>query len=169
MQLALSAVERTSLEAAATAERRVRVWRRYRAILLLAEGEVGPEQVAAALGCARASVYGWAQTWRSHGLTGLQEAPRTGRPAKLAGEGTAALEQVLATDPQACGQRATGWTVPLLRAELAAAGYAVSERTVRRTLHRQGWRWKRPKYVLGRPDPAYEEKRGRSWPRRGPS
>ncbi len=35
------------------------------------------------------------------------------------------------------------------------------ERTVRRTLHRLGWRWKRPKYVLGRPDPAYAEKKSR--------
>jgi transposase len=35
--------------------------------------------------------------------------------------------------------------VPLLRAELAAAGHAVGERTIRRTLHRLGWRWKRPK------------------------
>jgi transposase len=165
MRLDLSEAERTRLEAAAAAERRVRVWRRYRALLLLAEGELGPEQVAAALGCARASVYGWVQAWRRQGVAGLQEAPRTGRPPRLAGAGTAALEQVLATDPQACGQHATGWTVPLLRSELAAAGYAVSARTVRRTLHRQGWRWKRPKYVLGRPDPAYAEKRGPSLPK----
>lgn len=169
MQLELSGAEQASLEAAAAAERRVRVWRRYRAILLLAGGELGPAQVAVALGCARASVYGWAQAWRIAGLAGLQEAPRTGRPARLAGDGTAVLEQVLATDPQARGQHATGWTVPLLRAELAAAGHDVSERTIRRTLHRQGWRWKRPKYVLGRPDPAYAAKRGRSLPRRRPS
>jgi hypothetical protein len=25
-------------------------------------------------------------------------------------------------------------------------------------LHRLGYRWKRPQYVLGRPDPAYAEK-----------
>jgi transposase len=49
--------------------------------------------------------------------------------------------------------------VPLLRAELAAAGHAAGERTIRRALHRLGWRWKRPKYVLGRPDPAYGEKK----------
>ena len=50
--------------------------------------------------------------------------------------------------------------MPLLRAELEGAGYRVSGRTVRRTLHRLGFRWKRPKYVLGRPDP--EAKKG-SW------
>ncbi|WP_083856779.1 winged helix-turn-helix domain-containing protein [Nitrolancea hollandica] len=45
---------------------------------------------------------------------------------------------------------------------MARAGYLVGERTIRRTLHRLGWRWKRPKYVLGRPDPDYAKK-GPSW------
>ena len=49
--------------------------------------------------------------------------------------------------------------MPLLRTELAASGYAVSIRTVRRTLHRLGYRWKRPQYVLGRPDPDYDAKK----------
>jgi transposase len=160
MRLELDEAERATLEAAAAGERRVRVWRRYRAILLLTE--LGPEEVTTVLSCARSSVYGWARAWRSGGVASLQEAPRAGRPARLAGDGTAALEQVLTSDPQARGQHATGWTVPLLRSALAAAGYVVSERTVRRTLHRQGWRWKRPKYVLGRPDPDYAAKRGRS-------
>ena len=39
----------------------------------------------------------------------------------------------------------------MLQDELAAAGHAVSARTIHRALHRLGWRWKRPKYVLGRP------------------
>jgi transposase len=72
------------------------------------------------------------------------------------------LEELLAADPQAHGRHATGWTVPLLRTELAAAGIVAGERTIRRALHRLGWRWKRPKFVLGRPDPAYAEKKGRS-------
>jgi transposase len=50
--------------------------------------------------------------------------------------------------------------VPLLQTELAQAGYHVGARTIRRALHRLGYRWKRPQYVLGRPDPAYAEKRG---------
>lgn len=157
--LELTAEERRALERAAREARQVRHWRRYRAVLLLAES--GPDAVAAALGCSRASVYGWAAAWRQYGLAGLHEQPRRGRPAKLAGQGSTALTALVASDPQAQGQHATGWTVPLLRAELAAAGHAVSERTIRRTLHALGWRWKRPKYVLGRPDPDYEAKKGR--------
>jgi len=157
VRLELTVEERAALEAAAGAERRVRRWKRYRAVVLLAE--VGPEGVARALGSARSSVYAWAAAWRARGLDGLRERPRPGRPRRLGGGGEATLEGLLGQDPQARGQHATGWTVPLLRAQLARAGYAVGERTIRRALHRRGWRWKRPKYVLGRPDPAYAEKK----------
>jgi transposase len=160
MRLELTAGQRSALEAAAAVERRVGRWKRYRAIVLLAEQ--APETVAAALGCARASVYSWAAAWRRRGLEGLRERPRGGRPRRLAGAGEATLEALLASDPQAHGQHATGWTVPLLRAALERGGHAASEHTVRRCLHRLGWRWKRPKYVLGRPDPDYAEKNRRS-------
>jgi len=72
------------------------------------------------------------------------------------------LTALLADDPQRHGHHATGWTVPLLHGEAHAAGIGVSEHTVRRVVRRLGWRWKRPKYVRGRPGPSYEEKKGRS-------
>jgi len=159
MRVVLTGGERALLEATAAGERRVGRWKRYRAIRLLAERS--PEAVGDALGASRSTVYAWAAAWRARGLAGLQERPRSGRPRRLAGAGETALEALVAADPQARGLHATGWTVPLLRAELAQAGYVVGERTIRRALHRRGWRWKRPKYVLGRPDPAYAEKK---WP-----
>ena len=161
MVIALDPRGRGDLEAAAAAEPRARVWRRYRAVLLLAEGRA-PAAVAAALGCSRASVYAWAAAWRTSGLAGLGGRPPGGGPARLEERAGPLLEGLLGEDPQARGHRATGWTVALLRAELAAAGVPAGDRTVRRALHRLGWRWKRPKYVLGRPDPAYEQKRGPS-------
>jgi transposase len=157
MQLELSNDERAALEAAAASERRVRQWRRYRAVLWCGEQPV--EQVATTLGCGRATVYAWAAAYRAHGLAGVVVRPRGHRPPLLSDAAIAVLERRLSEDPQTHGQHATGWTVPLLQAELAAEGHVVSERTIRRTLHRRGWRWKRPKYVLGRPDPAYAEKK----------
>ena len=166
----LSATERTELEGAARRERRVRQWRRYQALLLLGAGE-HPTRVAAAVGCSLASIYNWAGAWNrptdwqgrplARKLDAVGEAPHGGRPRRLDRATEAGVEQLLATDPQAHGFAATDWTVPLLRTELGRQGHALSERTLRRTLHRLGYRWKRPKYVLGRPDPAYEQKRGR--------
>jgi transposase len=163
VELTLTEDQQGALEAVAAGESRVRHWRRYRAVLLLGEGRRAKE-VAAALGCARSSVYAWAAAWGEAGPDGLREAPPPGRARTLSragGAGERCLAVLLAEEPQARGHHATGWTVSLLRTELAAAGHAVGERTVRRTLHRLGWRWKRPKYVLGRPDPGYTEKKPR--------
>jgi transposase len=164
MSLVLSDTERAALADAAAHERRVRRWRRFQALLLLADGH-RPEAVAASLGCSRASVYNWRAAWREDGLAGVVEAahppPLVAHTAPL----EALLNALLADDPQQHGHHATGWTVPLLHGEARAAGIAVSERTVRRAVRRLGWRWKRPKYVLGRPDPAYAEKKGGSSPR----
>ncbi len=161
MGLTLKPKERTQLAQAASKEKRVRTWRRMRAIELLAEGR-SPEAVAAALGCARSSVYAWAKAWREVGLWGLREGSRPGRRRSLEGQAEGLLEELLKeANPQRRGYRSSGWTVPLLRSELAKSGYVVSERTVRRTLKRLGFRWKRPKYVLGRPDPDHESKKGK--------
>ena len=169
--VALSAAERSELEEAARREKRVRQWRRYQALLLLGAGE-HPTKVAAAVGCSLASIYNWAGAWNqptdrqgdaaARKLDAVRETPHGGRPRRLDRAAEARVERLLAADPQAHGFAATDWTVPLLRAELAKHGHVLSERTLRRTLHRLGYRWKRPKYVLGRPDPAYEQKRGRS-------
>lgn len=158
MEMRLSTSERTALEAAAAGERRVRVWRRYRAVLLLDEGQP-PAVIAATLGCSLSSVYGWATAWHRDGLRGVRGQPHGGGVVALAVRAGAVLERLLDEDPQGRGHQSGGWTVPLLRTELATAGYPVSTKTIRRALHQLDYRWKRPKYVLGRPDPAYAEKK----------
>jgi transposase len=159
MRLTMTERQRIELEAAAAAENGVRRWRRYQAVLLLAEGHA-PAAVAHTLRCSRASVYAWAARWQAQGVLGLREGDHGGGRVKLDAAGEAAVEGVLAVDPQTRGHQATGWTVPLLRTELARVGVVVGERTIRRALRRLGYRWKRPQYVLGRPDPGYAEKKG---------
>lgn len=159
MPVRLTEAQHADLQAAAAAEPRVRRWKRYQAVLLRAAGLTVPA-VAAALHCSEASVYGWTARWRRGGVAGLQEGNHGGGKAKLDAAGATVVVTLLSADPQAHGHQATGWTVPLLRTELTRAGYSVGERTIRRTVHRLGYRWKRPQYVLGRPDPAYVEKRG---------
>ena len=159
-ELSLTDGQRAALEAAVVVEQRTRSWKRYQAVLLLAEGQT-PVVVAHALRCSVASVYHWAARWRQAGAVGVTEGPHPGAARRLDAAGEAVLSGLLETDPQTHGHQATGWTVPLLGTALAAAGYPVSARTIRRTVHRLGYRWKRPQYVLGRPDPAYAEKKGR--------
>jgi transposase len=160
MRVTLTEDDREQLTAAAAHERRVRHWRRYQALLLLAEDKP-PEAVATAVGCSRASVYNWVNAWQTAGIAGLIESPHGTAPRAHTEPLAALLTALLGSDPQQYGHHATGWTVSLLHGETRRAGYLVSARTVRRTVRRLGWRWKRPKYVLGRPDPAYAEKKGR--------
>lgn len=160
MRLMLSESQRAELEAAAAAEKGVRRWKRYRAVLLRGAG-MTVAAVAHTLECSPASVYAWTAAWRRAGATGLREGEHGGGKVKLGAAEEAVLVRLLAEDPQARGHRATGWTVPLLQGELGQVGAHVGERTIRRALHRLGYRWKRPQYLLGRPDPAYAEKKGR--------
>ncbi len=152
--------ERAALEAGQRPVRRVREWRRLQAVRLLADGQEA-SAAAQAVGCSVSAVYYWAEAWREQGLAGLAEGPHDGRPRRLDARAEAEVARLLADDPQAHGYMATDWTVPLLRTELMQQGHALSERTLRRSLQRLGSRWKRPKYVLGRPDPADAAKKGR--------
>jgi transposase len=164
MQIELSATEWDELEQAQRQERRVRHWRRYQAIRLIAQGQ-SPQTVAAAVGCRLSSVYSWVAIWKQVGRAGLLEPRHGGRSRRVDAEGIRQVEALLATDPHELGEQATEWTAPLLLAHLSRAGYDMSEHTLRRTLHRLGWRWKRPRYELGRPDPAYDLKKKWSWSR----
>ncbi|HEU0028553.1 MAG TPA: helix-turn-helix domain-containing protein [Ktedonobacterales bacterium] len=159
MAFALTPAERQALTAAQGQSRSVRHWRRYQAILLRADG-LTVTQVAQALSCTETSVYNWTAAYRRQGAPGVHEGVHRGAARRLDAAGEMALTRLLqANDPQAHGYRATGWTASLLQTELARRGWRASLHTVRRSLDRLGWRWKRPKYVLGRPDPAYAEKK----------
>jgi len=161
MQLVeMAADDRKALDEAQRAVRNVREWRRFQVVRLLANGREAGE-VAQVLGCSVSSVYYWASDWRERKAAGLAEGPHAGQPRRLDTAAQAQLGHLLAADPQAHGYAATDWTAPLLQTELAKRGHELSERTLRRTLHRLGYRWKRPRYILGRPDPAYEAKKGR--------
>lgn len=159
MILELTPEQRTALEAAAAHARQTRTWKRYQALLLLADGQ-RIAQVSSALACGQSTIYHWVDLWRDEGVAGLAEGRHPGRAHRLDAAAAQYLQALLGSDPQTYGHHATGWTVPLLLGELATMGWVVADRTLRRTLKRLGYRWKRPQYVLGRPDPAYAEKRG---------
>ena len=57
---------------------------RCRIVLLAArDDEPSNQQIAAELGCDRHTVGQWRERFARHGLAGLQDAPRSGRPRKF--------------------------------------------------------------------------------------
>ena len=80
--------------------------------------------VAHTLRCSRASVYAWAAALAAAGGgAGCAKATTAAAGSSWMRRARRCWRALLATDPQARGHHATGWTVPLLRTELARAGY----------------------------------------------
>jgi transposase len=88
---------------------------------------------------------------------------RAGRPRRLAERVEQVLVMVLEMAPHGQGYRAAQWTTPLLRQYLRERqALAVSEVPVRRGLHRLGYCWKRPRYILARRSPYWRQAKGGS-------
>ncbi len=159
MPLTLTDGEREALEQEVARSRQVRRWRRCQAILRLSAGE-SAAAIARTFGVGESTVLSWDLKWRRAGLAGLRERPHPGAPRHIHSSVETQLHTWLARSPLEDGFTATNWTIALLGAALARSGTVVSTSTLRRTLKRLGYRWKRPKYVLDRPDPAAAEKKG---------
>lgn len=159
----LNDTERERLNDALKQVKDIRSYRRIVAMLKLDAGE-SPELVAEALEVHLATVYRWIDRYcRQHSANDLLEQPRSGRPSLLGNLSDKHLDQLLRHSPQYFGHRATSWTVALLTTELQRQfGIAASDETLRRRLHRQQYRWKRPRYRYRDPDPHKGQKKGAS-------
>ena len=136
----------------------VRLYRRTLAVLEYDRGRPVTD-IADMLGVTRQSVHNWVTAY-AHELdpAALADAGWEGRPPLLTPGDEGWLRLLLSYSPQYLGYPATGWTVPLLREELYRdTGRRPSDDTLRRALHRLGYVWKRPRYILA-PDPEREKK-----------
>jgi transposase len=160
--LTLTDAERDHLRGLARRSDDRRVIHRALALLDLGAGHGAPA-VAARLGVARSTVYGWVARYRDERIKAptLRDRPRVGRPPDARRAAAELAGVALASDPRAVGYRHTTWTVPLLVARLkAAAGKDASDTTMRRALHGLGYRWERPRFVLSRRSPTWRQAKG---------
>jgi transposase len=162
--LRLTARDRGSLSEVARSSSDGRETRRALALLDLDAGEP-PTEVAQRYRVSRSTVYEWAARWhdpdRPRGER-LRDAARGGRPPQTRDAAEAALAGLMPTAPTDHGYRHPAWTTPLLLAHLRRHGLAASDTTVRRALHRLGYRWKRPRFVLSRRAEHWRQAKGGS-------
>jgi len=162
--LRLTARDRETLSEKARSNADARETRRALALLDLDAGE-SPTRVAQRYRVSRSTVYEWAARWhdtdRPRGER-LRDAGRGGRPPATRDAVTGVLAGLMPTAPTAHGYRHPAWTTPLLLAHLAREGVAASDTTVRRALHRLGYRWKRPRFVLSRRAARWRQAKGGS-------
>jgi transposase len=126
-------------------------------IVLLAADEVPGKQIATIVGCAEGTVVTWRGRYAEHGLAGLEDLPRPGKPAQLPeAVRDRVLELTLTEPPDQFG--ATHWSCRLLASALAGEGTPISHATIARIWHRFGvqpWRAETFKFST---DPELEGK-----------
>lgn len=160
--LTLTAWQRRRLRRQLHQTQDARFYRRILAVLEVVRGTPIP-QVARTLGVSRRMVYYWLANYtRRHHADDLLLEDRPGRPTLWTEDARALLQELLTGSPTHRGYYAVNWTVPLLQEELRhGTGNDFSDDTIRRELRRQGYVWKRPRYVLD-PDPELEKKTAHS-------
>jgi transposase len=157
-QLQLTSWQRHRLRRQLARTEDVRLYRRTLAVLEFDHGRPAAD-IARLLGVTRQSVYNWVEAYtRACDATVLQD-HRGGAYRRLLDEDAEhCLEALLARTPQDLDYPHTSWTVPLLREALEiATGQPVGDATLRRTLRRLDYVWKRPRYAFA-PDPEREKK-----------
>ncbi|MGQ0766735.1 MAG: IS630 family transposase [Gemmatimonadota bacterium] len=149
-ELTLSALERDQLEALARSRALPHSQvRRAQIVLRSARGEANTT-IAEALGVSAPLVSLWRRRFRTHGLAGLYDAPRSGRPRTHDDERVARLlQQVLKRKPP----EADTWTV---RSVAAATG--ISKSSVQRYFALFGVQPHRAQTFKISPDPFFIEK-----------
>ena len=160
--LRLSARDRDTLSEKARSSTDARETRRALALLDLDAGEP-PTKVAVRYRVSRSTVYEWPARWGNTDrprADRLRDADRTGRPPSTRDAVGEALAELMPTAPAVHGYRHPAWTTPLLLAHLRRQGGEVSDTTVRRALHRLGYRWKRPRFVLSRRAEHWRQAKG---------
>jgi transposase len=121
-----------------------RVALRAHMVLLSGRGYPVP-QIAQIHACGDDVVRTWLHRYEQAGVAGLADEARSGRPPtdRLAGHSVDAQAQ---QSPRCSGHVQACWTVGLLAVCLARRFHVVlSVSSVRRYLHRMGWRWARPR------------------------
>src|SRR3954465_15619441 len=126
-------------------------------IVLLAADEMPGKQIAEMVGCAEGTVVTWRGRYAEHGLAGLEDLPRPGKPSPLPETlRDRVLELTLTEPPDQFG--ATHWSSRLLASALAGEGTPISHATIARIWHRFGVQpWRAPTFTFAT-DPELDAK-----------
>ena len=142
-----------------------RVAKRLQAVVLNAEGRTSGD-IAAILKAPRSKVSQWLAYYEQHGVEGLLEGQRSGRPPELSTAQRQQLGDILDSGPVAYGLDCGVWTSPMIAWLIEEEfGVAYHPGHVRKLLHGLGFSVQRPRRVLARADPDAQQRwRRRTYP-----
>ena len=140
-----------------------RVRERARIIRAAADGgTIGA--LARRLGTGQKTVRLWIGRFNAHGLAGLKDAPRSGRPPTYTPEQVGELVALALTKPSVLGLPFGCWTLDRLAAYIREhRGIRMKRGRIQQVLVREGLRWRAEETWFGeRVDPQFAQKRGKS-------
>lgn len=116
------------------------------------------------LGCSEPTVRLWIKRFNAHGVEGLTDAPRSGRPPTYTPEQVAEVLAAALTAPQTLGLPFGCWTLDRLASYLhEQRGIPIKRSRIDELLVREGLRWRTQETWFGeRVDPQFAAKRGKS-------
>lgn len=157
------AADRAVLESAARRSSAPhRLVMRARIVLLAADG-LPNCVIAARLGVCDDTVRKWRRRYCQHGLDGMADAPRPGRPRKFAAHVAVEVKALACELPITTGTPLARWSCPELAREAAACGItpAISASTIRRWLAEDALKpWQHRSWIFPR-DPYFALKAAR--------
>jgi transposase len=135
-----------------------RVATRIRAVVLNADGRTSG-QIADILKSPRSKVSEWLSLYEQHGVEGLKEGHRSGRPPELSPKQRTLLSDIIESGPVAYGLDTGVWTSPMI-ARVIEEEFSVSYHPghVRRLLCQLGFSVQRPRRMLARANKADQDR-----------
>jgi transposase len=160
----LTAEERTKIEQLAHARKEAaRLVQRARIIWLSHQGYRVPE-IADEVDLSEYSARLWIKRFNDRGLPGLDDEPRSGRPATYSSEQASLVIETALTKPDTLGLPFACWTLDRLEAYLnEEKGVDMKRSRIDELLIREGLRWRMQEtWFSERVDPDFAQKRGPS-------
>jgi transposase len=156
--------ERTKIQQLARSQKAaVRLARRAQIIRLSCDGW-SVSEIVAEKNLSENSVRKWIKRFNEHGVTGLADAPRSGRPATYSSEQVSLVIEAALTKPDTLGLPFACWTLDRLEAYLnEQKGVDMKRSRIDELLIREGLRWRMQEtWFSERVDPDFAQKRGPS-------
>jgi transposase len=152
----------TELDDLCRATRDVRIRTRAQMILLSAEKQMVPSEIASIVRRDEQTVRRWLKRYQAEGLNGLYDRPRSGHPGKVTPAYQELLVRTVRQRPRSLGQPYSLWTLQRLADYMAEqTGIRISDEAVRVHLKAADIVLSRPQHKVSSPDPEYEVKKRR--------
>jgi transposase len=145
----LNAEELTMIENFIKSSKNAKLVKRATAIRMLHLGHK-PSEVSETLSVSIPSVHNWSKRWKSAGVSGLHDRPKSGRSLTADETYIQALEATLEKDPGNLGYDFNLWTIQRLNQHVTqVTGKQIGDERLRLLLRSRGWVYQCPKEDLG--------------------